>query len=156
MSHKEQAEQGAAYAARIMQLERGYDELRKVNNRLQARLAEKDETIDRMQGLLETCDKSMDTLRARLAEATQIIEAVADDLGLRAIRSGLVGCADRFLERATDSAPAVDDDAGHDPACRQLREPLGYCDCNAASAEPALDLGKPTKRTLADDLPGSY
>ena len=39
------------------------------NATLKARLAEKDETIKRMQGLLETCDVGLDTLRARLAAA---------------------------------------------------------------------------------------
>lgn len=53
---------------------------------------------------LQAAAAECDSLKARLAEATKIIEAVADDLGLRAIRSGLVGCADRFLERAADSA----------------------------------------------------
>jgi hypothetical protein len=72
-------EQIASLAARLAEAD---DKLLSVAIELgatKARLAEKDETIDRMQGLLETCDVSMESLRARLAETqAALAELIAE------------------------------------------------------------------------------
>ena len=57
----------------------GRHAMRVTISQLEARLAEKDETISRMQGLLETCDEVMEALRTRLAEAVAALRAAMDD-----------------------------------------------------------------------------
>ena len=52
----------------------GRHAMRVTISQLEARLAEKDETISRMQGLLETCDEVMVATEARLAEAERDAE----------------------------------------------------------------------------------
>jgi DNA repair exonuclease SbcCD ATPase subunit len=69
---------------------------------LEARLAEKDETISRMQGLLETCDEVMEVLRTRLtaagrdAERWRSARRLADEISDPALRGIVTTFLDRF------------------------------------------------------------
>ncbi len=113
MSHKEQAEQAAIYARRVMQLERGYDELRTVNNRLQARLAIAEDAWHMANGTADLAMKHRDMAEARLAQAERLLREEADAMETAAAGSdefvrrwGILG----FLDGTADSAP----DCQHD------------------------------------------
>jgi len=90
----------------------GRHAMRVTISQLEARLAEKDETISRMQGLLETCDEVMEALRTRLAEAERLLIDVHPWIDRRTMPVLMEKSRDVILARLNAVIDAARADAG--------------------------------------------
>ena len=113
------------------------------------RLAEADAHLASLQNRYEQVTAENVALSERMAEAEarrdQIREAILwalgerDEFPTREPGQGAYWWRTELRRRAFLTPDSADDDASHEPTCRQLREPLGYCNCNAGSADDVRD-----------------